>query len=124
MKSLAVDGCELKLSAGSGSRKITNQPSKKVKADGKGCYYGEIKFSISGYTGINIINGDGKGSGSIRGGSKHVKIEGKAAVLEDDESETITVSGTKPGPNGSKIPTTDNITVKVQSAGQSKVKAN
>ena len=124
MKSLAVDGCELKLSAGSGTRKITNQPSTKVKADGKGCYYGEIKFSISEYTGKNIINGDGRGSGSISGGSKHVKIEGKAAVLEDDESETITVSGTKPGPNGSQIPTTDNITVKVQSAGQSKVKAN
>lgn len=124
MKSLAVDGCELKLSAGSGKISITNQPSTKVKADGKGCYYGKIEFSISGYTGTNIINGDGSGSGSISGGSKNVKIENKDAVLEDDESETVTISGTKPGPNGSKIPTTDDVTVKVQSAGQSKVKAN
>jgi hypothetical protein len=124
MKSLAVDGCELKLSDGSGKISITNQPSTKVKADGKGCYYGKIEFSISGYTGTNIINGDGSGSGSISGGSKNVKIEGKDAVLEDDESETVTISGTKPGPNGSKISTTDDVTVKVQSAGQSKVKAN
>jgi uncharacterized Zn-binding protein involved in type VI secretion len=122
LKSIAVDGCTLKESAGSGTISITNSPSSKVKCDGKGAYYDKIEIEISSYTGKNIINGDGSGSGSIKGGSKSVKIEGKPAVLEDDESETITVKGTKPGPNGSKIPTTDDITVKVQKAGQSKDK--
>lgn len=123
MKPIAVDGCTLKESAGSGTITITNQPSSKVKCDGKGAYYDKIEFSISAYTGSNITNGDGTATGSISGGSSKVKIEGSAAVLEDDESATITVNGTHPVGQNPKVPTTDSITVKVQKAGQSKVEA-
>ena len=124
MQSIAVDGCTLQLSAGTGSISITSQPSQKIKCDGKGAYKGQIQFSISGYMGTNITNGDGQGSGSISGTSRCVKIEGQTAVLQNDTSESVTINGTKPSSSGSGTePAVDVITVKVSDAGQSKVKA-
>ena len=124
MQNVAVNGCTLQLSAGTGNISITNAPSQKVKCDGKEAYKGQIQFSISNYMGTNIVNGDGQGSGSINGTSRCLKIEGAAAVLQNDTSETVTVIGTKPSSSGSGVePATDSVTVKVSNAGQAKVKA-
>lgn len=117
---IAVAGCTLQLQSGTGDIKITSTASKKVKADGKGVYT-EINFDVSNYTGGEITNGDGKGSGSITASAEHVKVEGNAVILEGDESATITLDGTKPGPSG-KLPATATDTVKVSDAGQTKVK--
>ena len=116
---IAVEGCKLKESAGQGTITITNQPSEKVKFDGKKAYKDKITFSISKYNGGAITNKDGTATGEIPAGSKKVKIKGSPACLENDVSATITVKGT----TGNNQPATALITVKVQTAGQKKVKA-
>ena len=120
LKNIAVKGCTLELQSGTGDIEITGTESTKVKADGKAVYT-EINFSISNYMGGNITNGDGQGTGSIIASAQKVKVEGNAVILEGDESATITLDGTQPGPSGSQ-PATATDTVKVSDAGQSKVK--
>ena len=120
MKELAVDGCTLELDHGSGSISISTTPSTVVKADGKGCYKGSISFSISGFTGTSILNGDGAGSGSISGSAQHTKIEGSPAVLKDD-NVTVTLTGTA-GQGSSQHTETEDVTVKVSNAGQTYAK--
>ena len=122
MQNIAVDGCTLQLSAGTGNISITNQPSQKVKCDGKGAFKGEIQFSISGFMGTTITNGDGQGSGSISGTSQSVKIEGANAVLQNDTSGSVTLTGTMTTQTG-PVTVTEVVTVKVSDAGQSKVMA-
>lgn len=126
LKSLVVKGCTLQLSAGTAQKiKITNDPSKKVKCDGKETYFDKIVFEIKNYTGTNITNGDGMAEGCIISGSaQSVFVEGGSALLENDESEEITVIGTQPAPGGGSRPAQDIITVKVSNAGQSKVKGS
>ena len=126
LKALTVKGCELELSAGEAQEvKITNDPSSKVKCEGKDAYFEKIVFSIKNYTGTNITNGDGMAEGCIiLGTAQHTFIEGKSAVLKGDTSANITVVGTQPSSGGGSQPAQDIITVKVSSAGQSKVKGS
>ena len=46
MKNVAVVGCTVTLSPGTGAAQITTQASLKVKADRKGIYFGPIDVSI------------------------------------------------------------------------------
>lgn len=121
MKNIAVKGCSLSLGTGSGSISISSTPSSKVKIDGKGVYSGGLNFSISGYTGGAITNGDGAGSGSISPGAMKVKADGSFVMLEGDTSVPVTINGTMPGPSGPQ-PAVAMDTVKISNAGQSKVK--
>ena len=50
MENVAVVGCTVTLSPGEGNKQITTQASLKVKADGKGVYFGPIDVSVSGYS--------------------------------------------------------------------------
>jgi len=123
-KEVAVNGCHLVISnGGSGPEPtITSQPSSDVFVSGKGVFFGEIKFKVSGVTSGDIANADGKGEGTILGtGSKILLIAGsKNVVLKDDESAQITVNGTKPSQSG-PAPASGKIKVKVSSPGQSDV---
>lgn len=121
MKNIAVSGCSLSFGSGSGSISISSTPSTKVKLDGKGVYSGGIDFSISGYMGGTITNGDGAGSGHISPGAMHVKADGSFVMLEGDTSLPVTINGTMPGPMGPQ-PTVAVDTVKISNAGQSKGK--
>lgn len=122
-KALAVQGCTLTISSGGSGPPptVTGTPSSDISVGGKGVFFKEIQFSVSGVTAGDIGYADGQGTGSISGTGENVLSSGDKAVLEDDESELITVNGTKPGPNGSILPASGQIKVKVQDAGQSDV---
>lgn len=113
-KPIAVSGCTLTLSSGTGSVSIDTSASTVTKFDNKGAYKGTLSISISGYTGGSIAGSSGSGSGTIEGSAQYVMIEGDPAVLQDDESDSITVSGT----NAKGDPATASVTVKVSDAGQ------
>lgn len=120
LKNIAVESWTYSFGAGTGSVSVTNQPSKKVKFDGKKAFYNSIQISISGYTGKGITGGSGVGV--IMGSAEHVNIEGMPAVLEGDESEEIPITGTS---TTYPYPTlTINDTVKVLTAGQTKAKGS
>ena len=120
LKNIAVETWTYSFGAGAGSVSVTNQPSQKVKFDGKKAFYNNIAISISGYTGKGITGGSG--AGVISGSAQHVTIEGMPAVLEGDESLDIPITGTStiyPYPV-----TTITDTVKVATAGQTKAKGS
>lgn len=117
MMNLAVEGCILQANTGAGNIKIETPPSGKVKCDNKKAYSGTLTISISGLSGSGFTNGNG--SGTLTGSAQKTKIEGKAAVLEGDQSVTIPVSATTTSvpPVQISVPTT----VTIISAGQTKV---
>ena len=123
-KALAVDGCTLIIQGGTGpTPSITNQPSTKVLADGKGVFFKEIKVSLSGVTAGTITNSDGQGEGTITGtGTKITDANGDPAVLEGDVSANITVNGTMTTQSGPQK-ASGVVTVKVSKAGQTVVVA-
>ena len=125
MPAVAVEGCTLKISSGGSgpAPSVTNSPSTVVFADGKGVFFKEIKFSVSGVTAGDIANADGQGTGSISATGKFIlDANGDKAVLEGDESGEITVNGTKPNPSGpGSVSASGKIKVKVDKAGQSVV---
>jgi hypothetical protein len=126
-KEVAVKGCHLTISSGGSGPEptIKSQPSDDVLVSGKGVFFGEIKFEVSGVTAGDIANADGKGEGTIKGtGSNILLISGsKKVVLKDDESASVTVNGTKPSQSGS-APASGSIKVKVSNAGQTDVIAS
>ena len=118
-KNVAVDGCTLEITGGSGpAPTITSTPSTKVLADGKGVFFKEIAFTVSGVTAGDIANSDGQGSGKITGTGDNILSGSDKAVLEGDISAEITVNGTKPSQSG-PVPASGTIKVKVSDAGQS-----
>lgn len=119
LKNIAVESWTYSFGSGSGNVTVTNQPSNKVKFDGKKAFFDKIEFSISNYIGGGI--NQGSASGSISGSATKLTIEGKAAVLEGDESLPITIYGTSTVYPYNPDTATD--TVKVLKAGQSKAKA-
>lgn len=123
-KEIAVKGCHLVISSGGSGPEptITSQPSDDVLVSGKGVFFEEIKFKVSGVTSGDIANADGEGEGTIQGtGDSILLIAGdKKVVLKDDESEDVPVNGTKPSQSG-KAPASGSIKVKVLDAGQTDV---
>lgn len=122
-KNIAVDGCELEDETGGGTVSISTSPSDKVKADGKGIYFGPISISVSGSDGGGLIgDGNGAGPGVITGTGSSIKSDGQPALLEGDTA-TVLVSGTTT--SGSTVTPVLNVsvTVKVKKAGQSVVVA-
>lgn len=121
-KPVAVDGCTLTISSGGSgpAPSVTNSPSSNIKAGGKGVFFKEIKFSVSGVTAGTITNADGAGEGTIKGTGSSILENGDKAVLEDDESALITVNGTMSTPSGPQS-ASGQIKVKVSKAGQSDV---
>lgn len=123
MKNVAVVGCTVTLSPGEGNKQISTQASLKVKADGKGVYFGPIDVSVSGYTdSVITVSGSGSGTITIQPSSQKVKVEGKNIILEGDSGTAVINGMAWSGP--SQIAVTSNVTAKIEVAGQTKVKAN
>ena len=123
MKNVAVVGCTVTLSPGKGNKQITTQASLKVKADGKGIYFGPIDVSVSGYSDSKItVPLSGSGTITIQPSAQKVKVEGKCVILEGDSGQA-TISG-KAQVGQTQVDVTNTVTAKIEVAGQSKVKAN
>lgn len=123
MKKVAVVGCTVTLSPGDGNKQITTQASLKVKADGKGVYFGPIDVAVSGYSDENItVSESGSGTITIQPSSQKVKAEGDFVVLEGD-SGTAVINGMA-WSGDTQVAATSNVTAKIEVAGQIKVKAN
>ena len=123
MENVAVVGCTVTLSPGTGVAQITTQASLKVKADGKGVYFGSIDVAVSGYSDTSItVTGSGSGTITIQPSAQKVKVEGEYVVLEGD-SGTAVINGMA-WSGQSQVPATSSVTAKIEVAGQIKVKAN
>jgi hypothetical protein len=123
MKNVAVVGCTVTLSPGEGNKQITTQASLKVKADGKGVYFGPIDVAVSGYSDTIItVSGSGSGTITIQPSAQKVKVEGDYVILEGD-SGTATINGMA-WSGQTQIEAQSNVTAKIKVAGQVKVKAN
>lgn len=123
MKNVAVVGCTVTLSPGKGVAQISTQASLKVKADGKGVYFGNIDVSVSGYFDNTItVPGSGSGTITIKPSAKKVKVEGDYVILEGDSGDAMIDGMAQQGQT--QVAVKSKVTAKIQFAGQSKVKAN
>jgi hypothetical protein len=123
MKNVAVVGCTVTLSPGEGIKQITTQASIKVKADGKGVYFGPIDVSVSGYSdSIITVPLSGGGTITIQPSAQKVKVEGKYVILEGDSGSAMINGMAQQGQT--QVPVQSNVTAKIEVAGQVKVKAN
>lgn len=123
MKNVAVVGCTVTLSPGEGNKQITTQASLKVKADGKGVYFGPIDVAVSGYSdSIITVSESGSGTITIQPSAQKVKVEGDYVILEGD-SGTATINGMA-WSGETQVAAQSNVTAKIEVAGQVKVKAN
>lgn len=123
MKNVAVVGCTVTLSPGKGMKQITTQASLKVKADGKGVYFGPIDVSVSGYSdSIITVPLSGSGTITIQPSAQKVKVEGKNVILEGDSGSAMIDGMAQQGQ--AQVAVKSNVTAKIELAGQVKVKAN
>lgn len=123
MKNVAVVGCTVTLSPGKGVTQISTQASLKVKADGKGVYFGNIDVSISSYFDSTItVPGSGSGTITIKPSAQKVKVDGDYVILEGDSGSAM-ISG-KAQVGQTQVNVQSKVTAKIELAGQSKVKAN
>lgn len=123
MENVAVVGCTVTLSPGDGNKQITTQASLKVKADGKGVYFGPIDVDVSGYSdSVITVPLSGSGTITIQPSAQKVKVEGGYVILEGD-SGTATINGMA-WSGETQVEAQSNVTAKIEVAGQVKVKAN
>lgn len=123
MKNVAVVGCTVTLSPGEGNKQITTQASLKVKADGKGVYFGPIDIAVSAYSDSTItVSGSGAGTITIQPSAQKVKVEGKYVILEGDSGDAMIDGMAYSG--SSTVAVKSKVTAKIEVAGQIKVKAN
>ena len=123
MENIAVVGCTVTLSPGEGNKQITTQASLKVKADGKGVYFGPIDVAVSGYSDENItVSESGSGTITIQPSAQKVKVEGDFVILEGDSGSALIDGMAYSG--SSQIAVQSEVTAKIEVAGQVKVKAN
>ena len=123
MKNVAVVGCTVTLSPGEGVAQISTQASLKVKADGKGVYFGPIDVAVIGYSDETItVSESGSGTITIQPSAQKVKVEGDYVILEGD-SGTAVINGMA-WSGETQVAALSNVTAKIEAAGQVKVKAN
>ena len=123
MKNVAVVGCTVTLSPGTGVAQITTQASLKVRADGKGVYCGPIDVSVSGYSdSVITVPGSGSGTITIQPSAQKVKVEGDYVILEGDSGDAMIDGMAQQGQT--QVAVKSKVTAKIQFAGQINVKAN
>lgn len=123
MKNVAVVGCTVTLSPGTGVAQITTQASLKVKADGKGVYFGPIDVSVSGYSdSVITVPLSGSGTITIQPTAQKVKVEDDYVILEGDSGSAMIDGMAQQGQT--QVAVQSNVTAKIEVAGQVKVKAN
>ena len=123
MKNIAVVGCTVTLSPGTGVAQITTQASLKVKADGKNVYFGPIDVAVSSYSdSIITVSESGSGTITIQPSAQKVRVEGDYVILEGDSGSAMIDGLAYSG--SSQIEVQSEVTAKIEVAGQVKVKAN
>ena len=123
MKNVAVVGCTVTLSPGDGVKQITTEASRKVKADGKGVYFGPIDVAVSGYSDTVItVPLSGSGTITIKRSAQKVKVEGDFVILEGDSGDAMIDGMAQQGQ--AQVAVKSKVTAKIEVAGQVKVKAN
>lgn len=122
LKEIAVEGMTLEPDDPlvSATISITGSSSSKSKAEGKGIYKDNLSISVSAITKPPATVPDsGPYTANFSSSASKVKVDGNLVLLDGDETETI--NATPKLPNGTPNPIS--FKVKIQSAGQSKVKA-
>lgn len=124
MKSVAVKACTIAVKE-SGitftSAVIETPESQKVKIDGKGAYFGELTVTVSGIVYLESYAVANPVVFTISPTAEKVSSHEKMAVLEGDESATVT------GIVGVKTPQdtqTFDMTIYISNAGQDSVLAD
>lgn len=112
MAYIAVQGCILETSPGTGVVTVTSVPATDVFVDNKGCYFGQLAFAVSAYSNPTTGIMQGAGAGAIPGTGIHCQNSGQNAVLEGDKV-TLVVTGVR----GNRT-ATESVTVTVKSANQ------
>lgn len=123
MKSVAVKACTIAVKE-SGitftSAVIETPESQKVKIDGKGAYFGELTVTVSGIVYLESYAVANPVVFTISPTAEKVSSHEKMAVLEGDESATVTgIVGVKT-PQDTK---TFDMTIYISDAGQDSVSA-
>lgn len=117
MKYVAVEGMTVTYGENSVASSTLGPASSVTKVDGNGVYAGMLSISVSGAD--NGVNTGGSGSGFFIPGSSYCTVDHQKVLIEGDEA-TIVVEGTI---KESGLPASWNVTAKIQSAGQTHVKA-
>ena len=117
---IAVEGCVLTITNGSGNATIQTNPQNHWAVCNKKPYAGPLTVQVSGAVVPPITNPNGQGSASLQPGSQYCKINGLKAVLEGD-TVNVPLTGTA-GTGSSEHPETATAVVKITSAGQQFVK--
>jgi len=121
---VAVEGCTIDHSAGSGvsggAFVIANPASLKCKAEGLGIYSGTITFTFSGGDFAGCTNGTVAGGGTITATATKTKADGQLVIRVGD-SGIMTGVGTNAAPPPPTLPAVGSVEITV--AGQTTVKA-
>ena len=120
MSELAVQGCTIEITSGQKASliQITTPPSAKVKAEGKGIYFGDIEVSLTAITQGSLSCPSG--TITISGTASNVlNANGDCAVQKNDTAtDTFTFTDSSSG-STTDLP----VTILITDAGQTKVVA-
>lgn len=124
MKPVAVEGCTFRVKEANIeflTAKILTPASVKVSVDGKGAYFGEMTVSVSGIKYMKSYAVANPVVFTISPTAENVSSHGENAVLDGDESSTVSeIVGVKTPQDVKKF----SMTIYIESAGQETVKAD
>ena len=140
LKNIVVEGCQFEIyeggvlnTSGVVSVDSSSVASQKVKIDDKGVYT-TLKVTVSNFT-SNMVPSWVLLSGSttsplgisvpgvISASAAHNKVDSAAVFLEGDQAANVTIYG-KVQSGQTTIDATTTVSIKIKSAGQTKVKAD
>lgn len=124
MKPVAVEGCTFGVKEENIeflTTKILTPASRKVSVDSKGAYFGEMKVSVSGIKYMESYAVANPIVFTISPTAENVSSHGENAVLDGDESSTVSgIVGVKTPQDVKEF----SMTIYIESAGQESVKAD
>ena len=124
MKPVAVEGCTFGVKEANIeflTTKILTPASRKVSVDSKGAYFGEMTVSVSGIKYMKSYAVANPVVFTISSTAENVSSHGENAVLDGDESSTVSgIVGVKTPQDVKEF----SMTIYIDSAGQESVKAD
>lgn len=117
---IAVSTCQLKpVSPATGTVTVTSVASTQIKINGKGVFFKEIAFTVTGSNGGGAItDNNGVGSGKITSSYNDITDTQNGVLLKGDKVSGVTINGTASSEPVIPAPT---ITVEITDAGQSEI---
>lgn len=124
MKQVSVEGCTFGVKEANIeflTVKILTPASRKVTVDGKGAYFGEMTVSVSGIKYMKSYAVANPVVFTISPTAENVSSHGENAVLDGDESSTVSgIVGVKTPQDVKEF----SMTIYIESAGQDSLKAD